>query len=328
VPRTDTPEARLRRLVAAAAPAPGFLSDHDVVLRPAGGRNAAVVVEVDGEPRWVAKPSRAGEASGEGAFLRGLAGGSLRDVVPRVHHDGGDGLVTAHAGGVPADTVPGLASGHLAALGRFLAALHDLPVADGGSRPPWITRLHRPSPRRLSRSPAAVVGLVREVQAHDGICAVLDDLAARWRPDVLTHGDMRLANVLLGDAARITVVDWEAAGPGPPALDLGWVAGDLLLRWALALDPGAPSEPLALRSGGPALHRACSGIAEVLDAYGPSRPDPLPVMGWAGARLLQAAAEACQAQLFAPPEARMITMAARLVLTRTDAFADRVAAVR
>ena len=45
----DPVPARLRRLIAAAHPDPGLLTDHEVVLRPAGGRNAAVIVEVDGE---------------------------------------------------------------------------------------------------------------------------------------------------------------------------------------------------------------------------------------------------------------------------------------
>ncbi|MFN8121429.1 MAG: phosphotransferase [Thermoleophilia bacterium] len=325
MPRTDALPARLGRLVRAAEPAPGFLTGHDVVLRPAGGRNAAVVLEADGAPRWVLKPAPAEGGAREAGVLAALAATALRDAVPAVHHHGDDGLVLAHVPGVPAGDAPAVPPGHLAALGRVLASLHGLPAPAGTSAPPWVTRLHRPTPRRLSWSSAAVVGLIRDVQADEAMCAALDALADDWTPAALTHGDLRLANVLLGDGDRVTLVDWEAAGPGPPALDLGWAAGDLLLRWAHALDPGAPSEALALRSGGPALAGACAAVARLLTGYG-GAPDTVAVVRWAGARLLQAAAEDCQSELFAPARAATVTLAARLVLTRPQAFAERVEA--
>lgn len=56
--------------------------------------------------------------------------------------------------------------------------------------------------------------------------AILDDpsglaAAMRSRPCTLIHGDLRLHNIgLTGD--RVVLIDWEVAGPGPPAIDVAW----------------------------------------------------------------------------------------------------------
>lgn len=292
------------------------------MLRPAGGRNAAAVLETDGVPGWVLKPGD--DAEREAEMLLRLADTPLRDAVPRVRHAGPDGLVTAALDGVPGDAVPAPASEHLAALGAFMRVLHRMPApaAAAVARPPWVTRLHRPTPRRLAWSSAAVVRLIREVQADDAMCDALDALAASWRPEGLVHGDLRLSNVLVRVDGRIAVVDWEAAGGGPGSMDAGWLAGDLLLRWGVAMDPRLPSEALMLRSGGPALMAACGAAGALWSAYGGR--DAAEMAGWAGARLLQAAAEECQHELFPPEGTRAVLLAARLVLTRPEEFAGRI----
>ncbi len=51
-------------------------------------------------------------------------------------------------------------------------------------------------------------------------------LVARWPSGHeavrLSWGDARLANVLFRECRPVAVLDWEAAAPGPPELDVGW----------------------------------------------------------------------------------------------------------
>jgi aminoglycoside phosphotransferase (APT) family kinase protein len=56
--------------------------------------------------------------------------------------------------------------------------------------------------------------------------AAFDWLERRWPVEegapCLGWGDARLANVLFRDFRPVAVLDWEAAAPGPPELDVGW----------------------------------------------------------------------------------------------------------
>jgi aminoglycoside phosphotransferase (APT) family kinase protein len=309
---------------------PAGLLGHDVVVRPLSGRSGAAAVEVDGVPRRVVRPqAEHGGAAREHAVLTALAAvPALRGRVPSpLHAPTGDVLVTAWIDGARADGDPPPGPAALAALGRLLGTVHGLPAPAGvPGAPPWVTRLHHPTPRRLAWSSAAVVTLVRRVQADAPVADGLDALAAAWRPRGLAHGDARLANVLLCEGDRVALVDWEAAHPGDPRADLGWVAGDLLGPWAAALGDGAgPGAAPALRAA-PVLARGLARVGALLEGHGAPPAWSAPVLRWAGARLVQAAAERCQHALFADPAVGGHLLAARILLTDADDLAAGVAA--
>ena len=40
---------------------------------------------------------------------------------------------------------------------------------------------------------------------------------------MVSWGDARIGNIIYRDFEPVAVLDWEMAGLGPPALDLGWM---------------------------------------------------------------------------------------------------------
>ena len=78
----------------------------------------------------------------------------------------------------------------------------------------------------------------------------LESVHSLWQPSTFVHNDLRFDNCLLiGDFATATVkiVDWELAGLGDPAWDLGCVFADYLAAWVASMDivPGPTPDRLA-----------------------------------------------------------------------------------
>ncbi len=143
---------------------------------------------------------------------------------------GGLDLYRVHAARTRASTV--LA----AALGRALAALHAVAPDEEQLRcdPPWVLSLHRPPLDALRYLSAASIELIASIQRDEPFAAALDDLRAGWRVEALVHRDVKLANCIAVPApqqarlTRVALVDWEMAGWGDPALDVGSAIGELL----------------------------------------------------------------------------------------------------
>jgi len=133
-----------------------------------------------------------------------------------------------------------------AALGRALAALHAVTPDDEELRDdaPWVLSLHRPRLDALRYLSAASIELIKVIQEDDGFARGLDELRDGWRVDALVHRDVKWANCIAhappGGArrTRITLVDWEMAGWGDPALDVGSAFGEFLGH-------DAPQPPIA-----------------------------------------------------------------------------------
>jgi aminoglycoside phosphotransferase (APT) family kinase protein len=100
------------------------------------------------------------------------------------------------------------------ALGRALAAVHNIPLA-----PPAQELLLA---ERASRLHAALADLPLDAELRVALAAGLEHPA--WRsPDVrLVHGDAGIHN-LLWDGRITALLDWEWAGWGDPLIDLAWV---------------------------------------------------------------------------------------------------------
>ncbi|MDP1849233.1 MAG: phosphotransferase [Solirubrobacteraceae bacterium] len=141
---------------------------------------------------------------------------------------GGEDLDALHRrrGGCP----PALA----AALGRALATLHAI-VPDGEELredAPWVLALHRPPLDALRYLSAASVQLVRRLQSDERIGVAFDELRDGWRAEALVHRDVKWANCIAhprpggSRPTRVALVDWEMAGWGDPAFDIGSTLSD------------------------------------------------------------------------------------------------------
>jgi Ser/Thr protein kinase RdoA (MazF antagonist) len=311
---------------------PAAVVEDDLVVIDASRRNSVFIATARTGPAHVVKQGddrTAATVAHEAAVLRALAPmPELAAVVPEVvHHDpdarrlvlrtaaGGRDWAMQHGDGR-------LPLGPVRALGRALAALHRLPD-DAIDDPPsgidrmWGLSLPLPSHELLLDLSAAAVDLVARVQASEAVCARLQALRTAASGDAVVHGDLRWENCILVPApgarrrTRVLLVDWELAGRGPAAFDIGTVLAEYLIRWVASipiLDVRDPSRfmdrarhPLARmrRPVGAFWHAYCAA------SEGP--PPLAPVIELAAVRLLQAAVES--ALQSATPSAHAVVIA-------------------
>jgi aminoglycoside phosphotransferase (APT) family kinase protein len=164
-----------------------------------------------------------------------------------------------------------------AALGRVLAGLHAIAPDDEELRrdAPWVLALHRPPLDAVRYLSGASAELVAALQRDAAACRALDELDEGWSADALVHRDVKWANCVAHGGA-IALVDWEMAGWGDPATDVGSALGEFAGR-----------SPVA-----GAFWRAYAG-ARRLDAFAATELLER-ALRHAGARLLQTAYEHAQ----------------------------------
>ena len=262
----------------------------------------------------------------EAALYRRLTAGdrALAACVPRLHgHDrrrgililewiaGGEDLLALHRR--RARCSPVLA----AALGRALATVHRV-TPDGEALrddAPWVLALHRPPLEALRYLSAGSIELVTRLQADPRLGAAFDALREDWRTEALVHRDVKWANCIAhapvaGPGARptqIKLVDWEMAGWGDPAFDVGSAFSDFAL---FELDGAAAG---AVRPAAAAFWRAYVRTRR-LDARAADRLLELSSR-YAGARLVQTAYEHTQETVtMGPRVGRIMRLAGDLLL--------------
>lgn len=192
------------------------------------------------------------------------------------------------------------------ALGAGLARLHRAPVevaALAHRGPPDVLSFGLPSFGMVLSSGPATLKLVEILQSSPSLVSGLAQMKAEWRDDRLIHGDIRWDNCLIESAAsgrrkrRLRLVDWEHAGPGDPAWDLGSALGDYLAVWVASIpvaptlrpDRALPLARVPLRKVQPAIAALWKAYRATSDA---AASDILPrAVRLAGARLVQAAFE-------------------------------------
>jgi len=193
----------------------------------------AAVVEDDLSRSWIVRaprsPGAAARLDRETQLLTGLLGW-LPFSVPEV-----SGSVRLPSGGCavvhrtltgnplePSELAPG--PGLAAALGRALAAVHELPerlVEDAGL-PVYTAEEHRR--RKLAElDRAAGTGFIPAGLLTRWEKAFEEAGAWRFVPCVV-HGDLAAENVLVDDAEVLGILDWGEARVGDPADDLAWIA--------------------------------------------------------------------------------------------------------
>lgn len=139
-----------------------------------------------------------------------------------------------------------------AALARALAAVHAVVRDEQELRddPPWVLSLHRPPLEALRYLSAASIDLIKLLQADEEAGMVLDELRDTWRAEVLVHRDVKWANWIAHPRpggvrpTRVKLVDWEMAGWGDPAFDIGSALSDFA-AFELAAGAGAARAAVA-----------------------------------------------------------------------------------
>lgn len=168
------------------------------------------------------------------------------------------------------------------ALGRVVARLHvegGLLDADAPSSAWTVGGIdwHRPGPAHLRVLSGGGIELLEMLQRSERLWAHLARVARPSDADTLVHGDLRWENVLVAeepDPPRIWLVDWEFAGIGESAWDVGCFAAACVSGWLSSIPhvPGVPPARLLDEAALP-MDAIRPGLAAFWTGYGEiSRP--------------------------------------------------------
>ncbi len=235
----------------------GLLTEHDLVeagltVFDVSRRNTNYRVEVGGAGRFFVKQPRYrydGVRHEAAAYERLAASAATRDLVPRrcAWDPQRQILVTAAVPGGRDLDAHHAATGRFskalgARAGRVLARLHETTVDASAPVTPWVVRLGEPDLDTVVDLSAANFEIIRIVQGSATLPRALEALARDLEPDAFVHNDLRADNVIVATGSAPVLADWETAGTGDPAWDLGGLFGSYLAIW-LASIPVAAAPP-------------------------------------------------------------------------------------
>jgi Ser/Thr protein kinase RdoA (MazF antagonist) len=319
----------------------------------ASRRNRVHLATTRDGPTYVVKqagPRSAATLDNEAAVLRLLAAvPELAGHVPTVlHHEPDAGRLVLSTPGGARDWSAQHHSGRYPriparALGRTLAALHRIPVGAVGAMPPahdpaWGLSLSAPAHELLLDMSAGAQDVVARVQASDTVCRWLEDLRRDRAGDAIVHGDLRWDNCLALAApgaarrTRLLLIDWELAGRGSAAFDVGTVLAEYLRAWVWSIpivdarDPGR----LVARAGRP-LSRMRPALQSFWAAYRSARPEGpalRDVVQLAAVRVLQIAVERAERVTRAPAHVVVLLQLADSMLRAPEDAALKLLGMR
>lgn len=141
----------------------------------------------------------------------------------------------------------GLDSKVSAATGRQLARLHDSIDAGDDQLPsasvPWIITFADSGAPGDHFSPANQ-RLQAEIQQRPVLASALVAMQHAWEPTCAVHMDMKWENCIVEpNSTNVCLIDWETAGLGDAAWDVGSMIQAWMLQWCLdeTARPGADS---------------------------------------------------------------------------------------
>jgi len=249
---------------------PGYLVDHGllrpsevlssgVTVRDASSRNANSIVEVEGASLFVKQATdEVGRRllAREAACHRALAP-ALEDVMPPMiawdpeHALLVLGLLPGRDMHSESDSAcRDVRLGEL--LGVGLSRLHRATPAPGQlsetmGAVPGVLYLHQPGASLLQDCGAAALELVKVVQQDAALSTGLTALRVDLNITGPIHHDAKWDNVLFvrtaGQTCRVALVDWEMAGVGDAAWDVGSVLAGYLSAWIFSIPSYGQSWP-------------------------------------------------------------------------------------
>lgn len=206
------------------------------------------------------------------------------------------------------------------ALGRSLAALHRLHACGleglGVTNRPWGLTLTEPSHQLMLGLSSAAQDLVARLQANPEMTQRLERVRDTGGDDSFVHGDLRWDNCLAVASpgsrrrTRVLLVDWELAGRGESALDVGSVLAEYLCAWVGSIPIVDMTDPSRLLSHARyPLGHMLKAIDVFWSAYRGATESPPTlrrVMEMAAVRVLETAIE--YAQMISTPSAQLVTL--------------------
>jgi aminoglycoside phosphotransferase (APT) family kinase protein len=267
-----------------------------VRVKPLPSRGAAFLVETEERCFFVKAPAEDGVEARACALAHTVRVRGGEPVAPALLDDGGVQIVLEGlAGWSSLDELFERGTSRelelAAAAGFALARLHAAPVPELPEAPAPLACVDELDPDEAAALPGESLELIAELQSTPRLLGELDELRRRPAARTFVHGDVKLDNILAPDDGRAVVrfVDWERAGAGDPALDLGALAGDYLFRWLRSVEP-ARGRPLLEWLAGARVPRtrAAAAVSAALDGYegGGGVVDEVAVTQFAGLHLL------------------------------------------
>jgi hypothetical protein len=190
----------------------------------------------------------------------------------------------------------GTGRGVASVLGRALARLHTIDVSGRHLRAvdrPWVLSLGCPPLERLRRISAANLQTTRMIQESRALCRAFTELASSWTASSLIHNDLRWENCLLSRGRKLKLIDWELAGLGDPAWDVGTIFSNFLARWIFSMTFDRGASPGLRRTAHQPLAPMHAAMRRFWRAYTESGADVSLVRAtrFAAGRLIQTAFE-------------------------------------
>jgi Ser/Thr protein kinase RdoA (MazF antagonist) len=309
---------------------PRAIVEDGLTVVDASRRNCVFIATTRSGPTYVVKqagPRSAPSLKHEAAVLRMLADApELAGQVPAiVHQDGDMALLVLRSPGGGLDWRERHRTGRFPvatarALGRSVAALHGL-GACGIAGPAetdraWGLTLPEPSHELMLGLSSAAQDLVARLQANAAMIQRLARVRDTAGDDAFVHGDLRWDNCLAitpprsRRRTRVLLVDWELAGRGESALDVGSVLAEYLSAWVGSIPIVDMTDPSRLLSQAKyPLGRMHAAIDAFWSAYrgATASPPTLPrVMEMAAVRVLETAIE--YAQMMSAPSPQLVTL--------------------
>ncbi|HEV2897405.1 MAG TPA: phosphotransferase [Pseudaminobacter sp.] len=137
-------------------------------------------------------------------------------------------------------------------LGQALARLHRGGAGRGrliDAPKPWTAVLVTPGPEVFLQYSQAAIDVIKIIQSSPSLAARLGNLECPPAEATLIHGDIRWDNILVRSEAegrvpeRLYIVDWEIAGAGDPARDIGGVFSEYLGAWIRSIPVSPETQP-------------------------------------------------------------------------------------
>jgi Ser/Thr protein kinase RdoA (MazF antagonist) len=320
---------------------PRDVTEEGLEVVDASRRNCVFITTTSAGQTYVVKqagPRAARTLAHEAAILGALAGAPpiVAHVPSVIRHDAQAALLVL--------STPGRARnwnddrGHFPltqarALGRVLAALHQLP-AEGvqdlpaGYERMWGLSLTEPSHELLLVLSAGAQDLLARLQANAALCERLEELRASNTDGAFVHGDLRRDNCLAVTppgsrrATRLLLVDWELGGRGVAEFDVGTVLAGYLGIWVGSIPIVDPADPgrLVARARRP-LGRMQPAMHAFWSEYrlaSPQQPALSHVIELAAVQLLQTAVENAQSLVRASSHTITLVQLAEYMLWQPD----------